>query len=70
MLKSRLLDEQKIYISLNVDKLGILLWFCLNIYCTIYSNLQIAQSAGAVEYADCTSGGLDMTLNNLMVRFQ
>ena len=38
---------------------------------------QIGQSAGAVEYADCTSaGGLDapnecsdMTLNNLIVRF-
>ena len=41
----------------------------------------IVQSAGAVEYTDCTSakGGktlhhqisvLDMTLNNLMVRFQ
>ena len=39
----------------------------------------VAQSAGAVEYTDCTSAEgvrppltsvLDMTLNNLMVRFQ
>ena len=39
---------------------------------------EIAQSAGAVEYTDCISSEgkksitsvLDMTLNNLMVRFQ
>ena len=40
---------------------------------------RVAQSAGAVEYTDCTSAEglrplltsvLDMTLNNLMVRFQ
>ena len=40
---------------------------------------QLAQSAGAVEYTDCFSAEgydppptsvLDMTLNNLMVRFQ
>ena len=37
----------------------------------IMSKIELAQSAGTVEYTDCFStSGLDMTLNNLMVRFQ
>ena len=43
-----------------------------------WRNSSITQSAGAVEYTDCTSAEeyntpisiLDMTLNNLMVSFQ
>ena len=43
------------------------------------TEINAAQSAGGVEYTDCTSAeglhpppmsALDMTLNNLMVRFQ
>ena len=44
-----------------------------------FKTINLAQSAGAVEYTNCTSARgktpsptsvLDMTLNNLMVRFQ
>ena len=43
-----------------------------------FSKILLAQSAGAIEYTDCTSVEgqdpptivQDMTLNNVMVRFQ